>query len=482
VIPQKSALAGKRLPGLPFFAYPPPVLQGKEILLLEDEALLRKTLVAFLEGKDAEVFAATNVAEARNLMESLRPDYALLDVNLPDGRGIDLLTQPGFSNTTKVVIMTADGGIQTAVEAIKAGASDYLAKPFEVEELPLIFGRLDRESSRKRIDNFKRETARSLSETLFTGERLAFIQSQIDRILAADQRLQTTPPPILIEGETGTGKSTIARLIHQQGPRAQQPLIEINCATLPENLAESELFGHEKGAFTDARKERIGLFEAAEGGTLFLDEIASLSLPVQAKILTAIEDQRIRRLGDTRSRPINARLIAASLHPLEALVKEGTFREDLFHRLSLLNLTVPPLRSYPEDIPELARHLLVSLKQRYRREDITLSADALKVLLSHPWPGNVRELIHELERSLIFSEGSSLDLMGSSTEVNPEGARNSLLNPAWRLPEEGFLLEEALQELSQDLIKEAMDSCGGNVSAAARRLGVSRDYLRYRLA
>ncbi len=460
------------------------MLNGRHILVLEDEALLRKSLCRYLESLGAEAYPAESIAQARELRASLELDFALLDINLPDGNGLDLLLDPGFSSNTKVVIMTAEGGIRTAVEAIRRGASDYLSKPFDPEELPVVFSRISRQTARSRIEEFERETRAKPEASLFIGRRMRMVREQLDKILQADQRLGTHLPPVLIEGETGTGKSTIARWLHEQGPRREAPLIEINCSTLPESLAESELFGHERGAFTDARKERIGLFEAADAGSLFLDEIASLPLTLQAKVLTAIEDRRIRRVGGNTQRSVDVRLVAASIHPLQELVRDGSFREDLYHRLNLLQLRIPPLREFPEDIPALARHLLETLRKRYRRPRADLSPAACKRLMHYTWPGNVRELLHELERSLIFSDSDQLDF--THLDAPPESASGdrqipSLMNPLWRLPGDDFQFEESLKELTRAVIEEALREEDGNVSAAARRLGVARDFIRYRL-
>jgi DNA-binding NtrC family response regulator len=459
------------------------MLSGRQILLLEDESLLRKSLAAFLEGHGMVVHEAACLEEARRLRSGESLDFALLDVNLPDGNGLDLIRDKGFSANTCVVIMTAEGGIRTAIEAMKLGAADYLGKPFEPEALPLLFARLQRERAQQRKEDFQRERQGSREHNLFTGQRLAAVQDQLDKILRADERLGTGLPPVLIEGETGTGKSTLARWIHERGPRSDKPLIEINCSTLPDTLAESELFGHERGAFTDARKERIGLFEAADGGTLFLDEIASLSPSVQAKILTAIEDRKIRRLGGNRAREVDVRLITASLHPLAQLVEQGDFREDLYHRLNLLRLSIPPLRAFPADLPDLVNHLLQSLALRYRLNEVRVSEAGMQRLQEAPWPGNIRELTHELERALIFSEEGPLDFAHlDSLSENAPAPSNSLLNPQWQLPSSGFQFEEALKDLTRDVIQRALNEEKANISAAARRLGVPRDFIRYRLS
>ena len=459
------------------------MLRNRQILVLEDEVLLRRSICSYLEQNGAETFPAGTLEEAKEILSSTELDFALMDINLPDGISLDLLGDSRISENTRIVIMTADGGIRTAIEAIRKGASDYLSKPFDLEELPLVFARISRESVNSRIREFEQKNRIDPDDSLFTGQRMSLVRQQIEKILAVERRLGTSLPPILIEGETGTGKSTIARWIHENGPRKEAPLIEVNCSTLPESLAESELFGHEKGAFTDARKERIGLFEAADGGSLFLDEISSLPITLQAKVLTAIEDGRIRRVGGNANKTVDVRLITASLHPLADLVREGNFREDLYHRLNLLHLRIPPLREFPEDLPDLVQRILNGLKKRYRLENVCIPDRCLASLKAYAWPGNVRELIHELERSLIFNDSGQLTFEHLLGDAKATGAENhfSLLNPRFSIPDSGFQFEQELRHLTQSVIEEALRQENGNVSAAARRLGVPRDFIRYRI-
>ncbi|MEO5960140.1 MAG: sigma-54 dependent transcriptional regulator [Opitutaceae bacterium] len=315
-------------------------IPGSGILVLEDDAPLRKRLAAHLRQLGADVTEAAKIAEARRLLGEARFDFALVDLHLPDGEVLELLRERAFSENTGVVVMTAFGGVRQAVEAMRFGAGDYLTKPFEVEELPLAFARcrLTRRAARRE------EQRTAEGAPFFFGPSLADVRAQLDAILAADRRLERRLPPVLIEGETGTGKSVLARWLHREGPRAERPFVAVNCAALPETLAEAELFGHERGAFTDAKRARLGLFEAADGGTLFLDEIGALAPGTQAKVLTALDDGTIRRLGGTREISIDVRLITASNMPLDELVRRGAFREDLLHRLNLVRLALPPLR------------------------------------------------------------------------------------------------------------------------------------------
>jgi DNA-binding NtrC family response regulator len=369
------------------------------------------------------------------------------------------------------------------------GALDYLTKPFEPEALALTLRRARSTQAGRRVA----EQQRAESPSYFFGNALAGLKTQIERILAADRRMETHLAPVLIEGETGTGKTSLARRIHREGPRVEGPWVEINCSAIPEHLAESELFGHEKGAFTDARTTRIGLFEAAHGGTLFLDELGSLSLPIQAKLLTVLEDHRIRRVGGSKNIAVDVRVIAATNQGLRQLVAQGGFRSDLLHRLDLFRLSIPPLRDRGADLLPLAASLMEGIAVRHRLSVRSISETGRRRLLGYGWPGNVRELAHELERALVFEDGEALNFesllgAGGGSPENPPtvtslglgGAHagiDSWWNPGFQFPEQGFDLEEAILHI----IRAALEQSGGNVSAAGRRLGVSRDYLRYRL-
>lgn len=454
-----------------------PIPAGCEILLLEDDAPLRKRLAAHLRSSGATVSEATRLEEARRLVAATRFDFALVDLHLPDGEALELLRENLFSETTGVVVMTAYGGVKQAVEAMRWGAGDYLAKPFEPEELTIAFARCRQADRAQRRDEHRNAGASSELEALFFGQSLSAIRAQLDAVIATDRRLERRLPPVLIEGETGTGKSVFARWLHRSGPRAHRPFVTINCAALPETLVESELYGHERGSFTDAKRARIGLFEAADEGTLFLDEIGSLSAAAQAKLLTAIEDGTIRRVGGTREILVDVRIITATNRALDELVREGAFREDLFHRLNLLRITLPPLRERGSDILALARHLLTRIANRHRLKPPTISAAGEARLLAHPWRGNVRELAHEIERALIFGGGDTLVFESLDGPGAPAPAAAGWRNPSWRLPETGFVLDGVVDELVQDALRE----CNQNVSAAARRLGVTREFLRYRL-
>ncbi len=460
---------------------PPVSLTGLSLLIVEDDLLLRRQMIAYLERLGADLTGVSTLREARRLAGELNFDFVLLDVNLPDGSGLDLLKARGPGAVEGAIVMTADGGVTGAVEAMRLGALDYLVKPFELAELPLVIERARRSRRTARIEEHRRGESAGTGDRFVFGRSLGGLEKLLAKILEADARMQTHLSPVLIQGETGTGKTTIARWLHRRGPRAGRPLVEMNCSAVPETLAESELFGHERGAFTDARSARLGLFEAADGGTLFLDELPSLSLSLQAKVLKVLEDHRIRRLGSPREIPVDVRVVAATSCDLKERVARGQFREDLYHRLDLYRVCLPPLRERREDLLSLAECLLEDLCRRHRLPRRALSGAGRQRLQSYAWPGNVRELAHELERALVFEEADELDLcqlmaIAPGTTAGPD-AGQPWFSAGYVFPPQGFSLDAAIQHL----IRHALRQSGQNVSAAARLLGVSRDYVRYRL-
>jgi two-component system, NtrC family, response regulator AtoC len=452
-------------------------LTGTTLLLLEDEPLLRRRVASHLEKLGAAVTSVASLAEAKVALSNAEFDFALLDVNLPDGRSLTLLDEKTVPASTVAVVMTAEGGVAGAVEAMRRGAADYLVKPFDLDELGVRLARARRDRGARRTAEHRHEEEALVEETFFFGPALAEVAQQLEKIVAADRRVQGVLAPVLIEGETGTGKTTLARWLHRHGPRASGPLVEVNCSALPENLAESELFGHERGAFTDAKEARIGLLEAAEGGTLFLDELPSLSLAVQAKLLKAIEDRTIRRVGGNRQFAIDARIIAATNSDLRELVAQGRFREDLLHRLDLFRVRIPALRDRGEDILPLAVTLAARIAKNYGLPARPIPPVGQKRLRGHRWPGNVRELAHEIERSLVFDDDQLTFSSLGNAQTGDGAAASTWVSPDFELPPNGFSLEAAID----GLIRRALAQTDGNVSAAARLLGVSRDYVRYRL-
>jgi two-component system response regulator AtoC len=458
------------------------LLKGKEILLLEDDLLLGKRIESKLEHAGLEVTRVQNCADAQRALEEMPFDFALFDLNLPDGESLELLRRGKVPSNTPCILMTGEGGIQSAVESIRLGAEYYLSKPFDLYELPVVLQQAQASLKSKRLSEHAVKEIKEKSGSLFFEGSFAEDLAQLKKVLSADTRLQSNLPPLLIQGPTGTGKSTYAKWIHANGPRSSLPFVALNCSAIAENLVESELFGHEKGAFTDAKEARIGLFEAADQGTLFLDEITSLSLPAQAKLLLAIETGKIRRVGGTKEFATDVRIIAAANQDLREMIGKGSFREDLFHRLDLLRVTIPPLASRSQDLVMFAEHLLTLLAQKYRLPIPDLGKESQNFILQHNWPGNVREFLHELERSLVLCEpGEPLKIISALTHRAPSSDPNvegdDWLNPRFCFPEEGFDLEKEILRL----IELGIEQAGGNISAAARLLGVPRDYLRYRL-
>ena len=453
-------------------------LAGLSVLVVDDETMLRRRLGAHLKALGAEISEAENLASARSLLAEQEFDFLLLDVNLPDGIGLDLLREKAVSGNSGVVVMTAEGGVDGAVEAMRLGALDYLVKPFDPALLPLVMKRARQIRQTERASEHERKTEEDAG--FFFGQSLAPLRERLEKIIEADHRLTSHLAPVLITGETGSGKSSIARWLHHNGPRAREPMIEVNCSALPDSLAESELFGSERGAFTDARSTRQGLFEAAHGGTLFLDEIPSLSPAIQAKVLTAIEDRHIRRIGGTRHIEVDVRVIAATNCELRDAVESGDFREDLLHRLDLFRLNLPALRERGTDILLLTERLLGQLCRRHRLPMRQITEEGRRRLLDYPWPGNVRELAHELERGLVFEDSAALDfahLPGSERAECTCADASDWLNPAYDFTKEEFVLEDAINRLVQLALKQSK----GNASQAARILGVTRDFIRYRL-
>jgi DNA-binding NtrC family response regulator len=451
------------------------------VLIVDDERTLARSIRIFLSesGYDAEI--AGDGEKALELLESLRPDVVFADVRLPGMGGIELLQRiRDFDATIPVVIMTAYGSIEGAVEAVKLGAFDYLKKPVDLEELKLLADRA-RETSllKQELSYYRGREARKLPFSGVIGESPALltIMERAHQVAALDDT-----PPVLITGETGTGKGLIAHTIHTYGPRASKPFIEVNCTALPASLMEAELFGHERGAFTDAKQSRIGLFEAAEHGFIFLDEIGDTELQLQGKLLRAIEERMVRRVGGIRDRKIDVRILAATNRDLEREAQQGTFRRDLYFRLAVILLRLPPLRERGDDVLLLADDFVRRFSAKYGKEVKRISAGARDALLAYSWPGNVRELSHVIERAVLWSQGTVLEesQLTLTQPVEPE-ARATESDSPLTIP--GILPPKGtdLAQWEKAMIEQALRESGGNQTQAAQRLGVSRDTLRYRL-
>jgi two-component system, NtrC family, response regulator AtoC len=455
------------------------------ILVVDDERTLARSIKAYLADYDYDVEVAGDAEQALELLERVRPDVVFADVRLPGMSGITLLQRiRAFDPALPVIIMTAYGTIAGAVEAVKLGAFDYLKKPIDLDELRLLADRA-REGSRVREElSYYRERAGGrrgagrrgggssaagpFAGIMGTSSALRLVMDKVQQIAALDET-----PPVLITGETGTGKGLIARTLHASGPRASKPFIEINCTALPANLMEAELFGYERGAFTDAKESKVGLFEAAEGGFLFLDEVGDIELSVQGKLLRAIEDRTVRRVGGIRDRTINTRILAATNRDLERAAQQGQFRNDLYFRLAVILLRLPPLRDRGDDVLILAEHFARQFSGKYGKSVRTISGSAREALMAYPWPGNVRELSHVIERAVLWSRGDTLEADQLSLSTPP--AHTS--PPRVSIPAEGG----DLPQWERAMIEEALRDTGGNQTKAAQRLGITRDTLRYRL-
>ncbi len=466
-------------------------MSGPSVLIVDDERTLARAVRAFLAESGYEAEVAADAETALGVLERLRPDVVFTDVRLPGMSGIDLLRRiREFDPAVPVIIMTAHGTIEGAVEAVKLGAFDYLKKPVDLEELKLLADRAREQSRRQGELSYYRRQAR---ETPFGGvvgdsPAMRAVLERARQIAALDET-----PPVLITGETGTGKGLVARTIHSSGARGPQPFIEVNCTALPGTLMEAELFGYERGAFTDAKESKLGLFEAAEGGFIFLDEVGDIELSLQGKLLRAIEERTVRRVGGIRDRKIDVRILAATNRDLERESQRERFRKDLYFRLAVILLRLPPLRERGEDIMRLAEHYLRQFSTKYGRDVRRIEPAARDRLLAYRWPGNVRELSHVIERAVLWSPGPVLDVEHLSLsepreeaaapgteptrEVAAPAPAGADSTPAGPLPPPGG----DLAQWERALIEQAMREAGGNQTKAAQRLGISRDTLRYRL-
>ncbi len=447
------------------------------ILIVDDEATFARNAARFLERAGHELTVAGTVAEGRAAYAEQRPDIVVLDHRLPDGTGMQLLQAlRTLDASVPIVLITGHGSIELAVEAMKAGADDLLTKPVALSELRQRVEQLaQRQREASRLRYFEGREREAPHQLLGDAPAMQALRERIERIAALDG--EGVLPPILITGETGTGKELVARACHYGGPRRQQPFVEINCAALPATLLETELFGHERGAFTDARQRKLGLMEAADGGTLFLDEVGDMELALQAKLLKVIEDGRYRRIGAVQERQAQVRIVAATNQDLEARVAQGQFRADLYFRLRVLQLQVPPLRARPGDALLLARHFCAQFAQRYRRTGLHLAPEAETAIAQHRWPGNVRELRNLLEQAVMLARGPAItreELMLPATLATPPFA-------AAATPAADSAGGSALDRAEREQIVQALQAAQQNVSMAARLLGISRDTLRYRL-
>jgi two-component system, NtrC family, response regulator AtoC len=441
----------------------------------------------FLERSGYEVETAATGEDGLARLEKFKPDFVLVDYQLPKMNGLELLERVrGQDRRIKTIMITGQGNVEVAVKAMKAGAFDYLSKPLALSELKLLLGRAVDEGRREGTLAYyqKREASASgMVKLIGDSPPMRVLKESIEQLIEAERRLTMgDPPAVLITGETGTGKELVARAIHYDGPRKDLPFMEINCASIPVQLLEAELFGYERGAFTDAKERKQGLVESAEGGTLFLDEIGELDSATQAKLLKLLEEKLVRRLGGLREQKVNVRVVAATNQNLERMVQEGKFRPDLFFRLRIFHVQLPPLRARGEDILMLARDFLGQQGARYGKPGLRFTAEAEETLLRYSWPGNVRELRNTLEQTVLLSRGTVIEagqIAFCRTLSSPASGGSALPAPedVLRLPESGLNMEQ----VERTLLSQALENTGWNVTRAARLLGLTRDTLRYRM-
>ncbi len=445
-------------------------MDSLQILVVDDETSQRELIGGFLRKQGHEVLAAGGGEEALHLIRQQRVDLVLSDFKMPGMSGVELLRAVKAMNPEiPFLLMTAYGTVETAVQAMKDGAADYLTKPLDLQELLLRIGRVAEQLS-------LRTAVRDLQAQLAERHRVEGIVGESGRmqeVLALVRQVAPADATVLIRGESGTGKELIARAIHFNSPRAKGPLVTLNCAALPEHLLESELFGHEKGAFTGAAAQRKGRFELADGGSIFLDEIGDLSLPLQAKLLRVLQERRFERLGGTRTLSVDVRILAATHRDLEQALRDGAFREDLYYRLNVVTIQIPPLRERRDDIPPLLDHFLPKFARKNHREVTGLTAAARDALLRYDYPGNVRELENFVERAVLLCRGQVIDLGDLPVAVRPR--EGSAPEPEPRS------LPEVVASIERQAIRAALDRHEGVQTQAAEELGISERVLRYKM-
>ncbi len=439
---------------------------GPDVLIVDDEDDIRELLELSLMRLGLASDGAATLAEARALLAQKRYRLCLTDMRLPDGDGLELVRH--ISETVRdlpVAVITAFGSMDNAVTALKAGAFDYLSKPVSIDQLRALVKSVFSVAG-KEDDHSKKDTSS------LTGESPAMVQ-----VRSLIEKLARSQAPVFISGESGSGKERAARMIHDLGPRAGAPFVAVNCGAIPESLMESEFFGARKGAFTGADADREGFFQAAHGGTLFLDEVGDLPLPMQVKLLRAIQEKKFRRLGDTTETQVDVRILSATHQNLKAMVEATRFRQDLFYRLNVIELRMPPLRERAEDIPQLAEILLARLSESSGLPPVRLSDGALRALKAYAFPGNVRELENILERAMALSSGEFIE----ADDLLLDPADMGEASPAAPSTPGGADLQDYLDKVERHVIEEALEKSGGNRTAAARALGVTFRSLRYRL-
>lgn len=456
---------------------------SKRVLIVDDEENLRHILSIILTKEGYEVEAVKNGREALNCLEKSIYDTVLCDIRMPVMDGITFLKVArgqgsGVGGETTIIMMSAYGTIDDAIEAMKLGAYDFISKPFKSDEVLLTIRKAEERERLRRENSELREVVKK--DFGVTG--IITKNEEMVKMLATVKKVADYKTTVLITGESGTGKELVARALHYNGGRGSKAFVAVNCGAIPENLLESEFFGHVKGAFTDAVRNKKGLFEEAEGGTLFLDEIGELPFHLQVKLLRVLQEEEVMRIGDTKPIKVSVRIVAATVKDLDREVKEGRFREDLFYRLNVLPIHLPPLRERPEDIPALSSHFLEKYKDRHRVKVGAVSPDAMKLLMDYTWPGNVRELENAIERSVLLSEGENI-----SVSALPPAVLGKLVSASpgtglkTGLPSDNLSIKKAARAMEEELIKRALEKSHANRTHAAELLELSHRALLYKI-
>lgn len=450
-------------------------MRRTRILVVDDEHLIRWSLEQNLKKQGYEVVTAGNGEDALRIVREEQPDLILLDIQLPGMSGLEVLEKvKEFDDEIVVIMVTAHGGLETAVNAMRLGAYDYLNKPFNLDEMAIIIKKaLETSDLRKEVASLRSEHKKIGPPNIIGQSRhMSTILDMMDKIARSEAAT------VLIQGESGTGKELVAKWIHYKSNRAEKPFIAINCAAVPATLLESELFGHEKGAFTDAKNTKKGLFELADGGTVFLDEIGDMEMGMQAKLLRFLEDRTFRRIGGSKVIPVDVRIISATNKDLLKAIEAKEFRNDLYYRLQVIPVYLPPLRERRDDIPVLAQHFIDAYNREFGKSVKGLSPAAEKLLVDYPWPGNIRELKNVLERAIILGNEETLSVDHLPLEVTSRSTSTSSVPMAtFRLPPEGVDIEE----VEKELIRQALENNDWNQSKAAKKLNLGVDAFRYRM-
>jgi len=443
------------------------------VLVVDDEASLRETMSIALARADYLVDTAEDLAAARKALERRPPALMLIDMRLPDGSGLSLLREVKRAwPEVEVIVLTAYADAEEAVEAMKIGAYDYLLKPYKLDEVLLV---LERALERQRLGAENRRLRERVAA--LTGNRLVAESASMKAVRRLVERVAGIDATVLITGESGVGKEIVARMIHDLSPRSSSAFVAVNCGALPESLVEAELLGYERGAFTGADRAKPGLIESAHGGTLFLDEVAELPLAAQVKLLRVLQDQRVRRVGGRTEVEVDVRFVAATNQDLEAQVHEGGFRQDLFYRLNVMRIYLPPLRERPEDIAVLARHFVEEAAKRLDVPVPELPDDVVRRLQALEFHGNVRELQNLIERAVVMARDGEISLESIGTDMMPE---NAAVSPREDFGSEGLDLEAYLAEIEASLLRRALTQAGGVRMKAAELLGLSFRQFRYK--